>query len=79
MEPFQGTQEIDKYKRMLGLQNVVGVVGGTRGDIDKPHYAMASGGDFNVIRNAEEKEGGLEFSPNEAFDFEHSINRCALT
>ncbi|KAH0693413.1 hypothetical protein KY285_020510 [Solanum tuberosum] len=128
MEPFQGLQEIDKYKRMLGLHNVVTncsdkiwvfwddnwtreitsdnvqqlTVKLTKGNVEcliTSVYARCDalerlelwegleeilanlimpwlvGGDFNVIRNAEEKEGGLEFSPNEAFDFEHCINR----
>lgn len=36
------------------------------------------GGDFNVILNKEEKLGGLPLSTDEASDFQHCINNCAL-
>nr|XP_016453987.1 PREDICTED: uncharacterized protein LOC107778279 [Nicotiana tabacum] len=50
-------------------------------------YAMASditvhwlvGGDFNVIRDEEEKYGGLPVSLIEVDDFRHCINTCNLT
>lgn len=36
------------------------------------------GGDFNVILDEGEKQGGLEFTPYEAQDFSQCINKCAL-
>lgn len=36
-------------------------------------------GDFNVIRNAKEKEGGSDFTQLEAIEFNQCINNCALT
>jgi len=39
---------------------------------------LDSGGDFNVILNAEEKLGGLPFVHSEASDFAHCVNNSAL-
>ncbi|KAH0635528.1 hypothetical protein KY289_035443 [Solanum tuberosum] len=36
------------------------------------------GGDFNVILNEEEKQGGLPFMQSEAIDFAQCINNCGL-
>ncbi|KAH0650293.1 hypothetical protein KY284_030205 [Solanum tuberosum] len=36
------------------------------------------GGDFNVIMNEDEKQGGLNFTQYEAMDFSQCINNCAL-
>jgi len=36
------------------------------------------GGDFNVIMNEEEKQGGMDFTQYEALDFGQCINNCAL-
>ncbi|KAH0776264.1 hypothetical protein KY290_007675 [Solanum tuberosum] len=37
------------------------------------------GGDFNVILNDEEKQGGLDFTQSKALDFSQCVNNCALT
>jgi len=42
-------------------------------------YPWLVGGDFNVILNEEEKQGGREFSIYEAMDFQQCMNICALS
>lgn len=36
------------------------------------------GGDFNVVLDEEEKQGGLPFTQLEAMDFAQCINNCGL-
>ncbi|XP_049362608.1 uncharacterized protein LOC125827346 [Solanum verrucosum] len=131
MKPFQGPQELEQYKKKLGMENLYckcaskiwvfweddwkGEVFRESGQhltvkISKSNveilntvvYAICDalqrlelleeleqfaedntlpwlvGGDFNVILNEEEKQGGLEFTQFEAMDFSQCIKNCAL-
>ncbi|KAH0679259.1 hypothetical protein KY284_020344 [Solanum tuberosum] len=132
MEPFQGPQQLEQYKRKLGFKNgycnfsgkiwvmwddewsgevirdnmqqltmkliknnVEIVITSAYARCDSFHrlelweelenlaqevsLSWLVGGDFNVIRNAEEKEGGLHFTQLEAVDFNQCLNNCALS
>ncbi|KAG5575878.1 hypothetical protein H5410_056012 [Solanum commersonii] len=37
------------------------------------------GGDFNVILNDEEKQGGMDFTQSKALDFSQCVNNCTST
>ncbi|XP_015158754.1 uncharacterized protein [Solanum tuberosum] len=43
------------------------------------NHPWLAGGDFNIILNEEEKQGGREFTTYEAMDFQQCINNCALS
>ncbi|XP_015165284.1 uncharacterized protein [Solanum tuberosum] len=45
---------------------------------EQSHKPWLIGGDFNVILNEEEKQGGLPFMQSEAIDFAQCINNCGL-
>ncbi|KAK4719395.1 hypothetical protein R3W88_017733 [Solanum pinnatisectum] len=46
--------------------------------IEENHMPWLVGGNFNVILNGEEKQGGLEFTSHESMDFSQCLNNCAL-
>ncbi|KAH0673683.1 hypothetical protein KY284_006574 [Solanum tuberosum] len=59
---------IERLELWEDLENVV----------EGNHLPWVVGGDFNVIRNEEEKLGGLPVSNLETIDFEQCLNSYAL-
>ncbi|XP_060210563.1 uncharacterized protein LOC132637499 [Lycium barbarum] len=94
MEPFHGLDEVESYRRRLGIHNsMVNIsekiwIFGTDDwlelwdsiaqDTLNIQGPWIVGGDFNVILKSDEKLGGLPVHLAETDDFAHFVNNCGL-